>query len=70
MLTHVNEMLHPHGFEDIVKDDFAALRQTFTAASLMLVLGKIRLKCCFSKLFIISVLSYFSRLLCVIVRSL
>jgi len=28
MLTHVNDMLHPHGFEDIVKDDFAALRQT------------------------------------------
>ena len=27
MLTHVNDMLHPHGFEDIVKDDFAALRQ-------------------------------------------
>jgi hypothetical protein len=69
MLTHVNDMLHPHGFEDIVKDDFAALRQTFTAASLMLVLGKIRLKCYFDKLFIISVVSSFSRLLCVIVRS-
>ena len=27
MLTYVNEVLHPHGFEDIVKDDFAALRQ-------------------------------------------
>ena len=27
MLTHVNDMLHPHRFEDIVKDDFAALRQ-------------------------------------------
>ena len=59
MLTHVNEKLHPHGFEDIVKDDFAASRQTFTAASLMLVLGKIRLKCCFDNLFIINVLSSF-----------
>jgi internalin A len=27
MLTHVNDVLHPHGFQDIVKDDFAALRQ-------------------------------------------
>jgi internalin A len=27
MLTHGNDMLRPHGFEDIVKDDFAALRQ-------------------------------------------
>jgi internalin A len=27
MLTYVNDVLHPHGFEDIVKDDFAALRQ-------------------------------------------
>jgi internalin A len=27
MLTHVNDVLHPHGFEAIVKDDFAALRQ-------------------------------------------
>jgi hypothetical protein len=27
MLTYVNDVLHPQGFEDIVKDDFAALRQ-------------------------------------------
>jgi len=27
MLTHLNDMLRPHGFEDIVKDYFAALRQ-------------------------------------------
>ena len=26
MLTYVNDVLHPHGFEDIVKDDFATLR--------------------------------------------
>ncbi|HTB37614.1 MAG TPA: hypothetical protein VK777_11020, partial [Reyranella sp.] len=27
MLTHVNDVLQPHGFDDIVKDDFGALRQ-------------------------------------------
>jgi internalin A len=27
MLTYVNDVLHPHGFEDIVKDDFAGLHQ-------------------------------------------
>jgi internalin A len=27
MLAYVNDVLHPHGFEAIVKNDFAALRQ-------------------------------------------
>ena len=27
MLAYVNDKLHPHGFDDIVKDDFASLRQ-------------------------------------------
>jgi internalin A len=27
MLRYMNDVLHPHGFEEIVKDDFAALRQ-------------------------------------------
>jgi len=27
MLAHVNGILHPHGFDDIVKNDFAALHQ-------------------------------------------
>ena len=27
MLAYVNNVLSPHGFEEIVKDDFAALRQ-------------------------------------------
>ena len=27
MLAYVNDKLHPHGFDEIVKDDFAALRQ-------------------------------------------
>jgi internalin A len=27
MLRYMNDVLHPHGFDDIVKDDFAALRQ-------------------------------------------
>ena len=27
ILAYVNDVLHPHGFEAIVKDDFAALRQ-------------------------------------------
>jgi internalin A len=27
MLRYINDVLHPHGFEAIVKDDFAALRQ-------------------------------------------
>ena len=27
MLRYMNDVLHPQGFENIVKDDFAALRQ-------------------------------------------
>jgi hypothetical protein len=27
MLTYVNDVLSPHGFDEILKDDFAALRQ-------------------------------------------
>ena len=27
MLVHVNDVLNPHGFDEIVKDDFASLRQ-------------------------------------------
>jgi hypothetical protein len=27
MLSYINDVLVPHGFEEIVKDDFAALRQ-------------------------------------------
>jgi hypothetical protein len=27
MLAYMNNKLHPYGFEDIVKDDFSALRQ-------------------------------------------
>jgi internalin A len=27
ILAHVNDVLHPHGFEAIVEDNFAALRQ-------------------------------------------
>ena len=27
MLRYMNDVLHPHGFDEIVKDDFAALRQ-------------------------------------------
>jgi hypothetical protein len=27
MLAYVNDVLHPHGFDEIMKDDFAALRQ-------------------------------------------
>ena len=27
MLTYVNDKLVPHGFDEILKDDFAALRQ-------------------------------------------
>jgi hypothetical protein len=27
ILAHVSDVLTPHGFEEIVKDDFAALRQ-------------------------------------------
>jgi internalin A len=27
MLAYINDILHPHGFDDIVKDDFAGLRQ-------------------------------------------
>jgi hypothetical protein len=27
MLTYVNDVLTPHGFDDSVKDDFASLRQ-------------------------------------------
>ena len=32
MLTYVNDVLVPHGFDEIVKDDFAALRQHFNRA--------------------------------------
>jgi hypothetical protein len=32
ILAHVNDMLHPHGFEAIVKDDFGALRQMLQRA--------------------------------------
>jgi hypothetical protein len=28
ILAYVNDTLHPHGFDEIVKDDFAALPQT------------------------------------------
>jgi hypothetical protein len=27
MLRYMNDVLHPHGFDEIVKDDFASLRQ-------------------------------------------
>jgi hypothetical protein len=27
MLAYVNDVLAPHGFDEILKDDFAALRQ-------------------------------------------
>jgi hypothetical protein len=27
MLAHVSDVLSPHGFDDIVKEDFSALRQ-------------------------------------------
>jgi len=27
MLTYVSDVLRPHGFDEIVKDDFASLRQ-------------------------------------------
>jgi internalin A len=30
MLAYVNDKLHPHGFDEIVKDDFASLRQMIT----------------------------------------
>jgi hypothetical protein len=30
MLTYVNDKLAPHGFEDIVSDEFASLRQMFS----------------------------------------
>jgi internalin A len=33
MLAHVNDVLHPHGFEAIVKDDFAVLRQMLQQAA-------------------------------------
>jgi internalin A len=32
ILAYVNDVLHPHGFEAIVKDDFAALRQMLQRA--------------------------------------
>jgi internalin A len=31
MLAYVNDTLHPHGFDAIVKDDYAALRQMLSA---------------------------------------
>jgi hypothetical protein len=30
MLAYVNDVLTPHGFEAIVKDDFTTLRQMFS----------------------------------------
>jgi hypothetical protein len=30
MLAYVNDVLTPHGFDEIVKDDFAALRQALS----------------------------------------
>ena len=41
MLAYINDVLTLHGFDEIVKDDFAALRQML-AASLMLNPVKIR----------------------------
>jgi internalin A len=35
MLAYVNDVLHPHGFDEIVKDDFAALRQMLQRHSLI-----------------------------------
>jgi len=32
MLRHINDVLHPRGFEEILKDDFAALRQMLQRA--------------------------------------
>jgi hypothetical protein len=32
ILAYANDVLHPHGFEAIVKDDFAALRQMLQRA--------------------------------------
>ena len=32
ILTHVNDVLHPHGFDEMLKDDFAALRQMLQRA--------------------------------------
>jgi hypothetical protein len=32
MLVYVNDVLTPHGFEAIVKDEFAAMRQMFRLA--------------------------------------
>jgi hypothetical protein len=32
ILAYVNDVLHPHGFEAIEKDDFAALRQMLQRA--------------------------------------
>ena len=34
ILAHVNDVLHPQGFEAIVKDDFAALRQMLQRVSI------------------------------------
>jgi hypothetical protein len=31
MLRYVNDVLHPHGFDDIVEGDFASLRQMLSA---------------------------------------
>ena len=40
MLSYINDALVPHGFDEIVKDDFAKLRQ-FVSERLMLILGDI-----------------------------
>ena len=36
MLAYINDILHPHGFDDIVKDDFAGLAPDARAASVIL----------------------------------
>jgi internalin A len=38
--SHINDVLNPHGFDEIVKDDFAKLRQILSER-LMLTLGDI-----------------------------
>ena len=40
ILADVNDVLNPHGFDEIMKDDFAKLRQILSER-LMLILGDI-----------------------------
>ena len=40
MLSYINDALVPHGFDEIVRDDFAKLRQILSER-LMLILGDI-----------------------------